>query len=751
MTCTSVNVGAVNRFVIIVGLISHAALAADVWDDPFPGVRHLHRTGPSNLNLHATVVDLCAPGVSVRTTAYAERAQRTSAFATSVGAQVAINADFSCRPIDTGANSPFPPCVGHVPYVTYGIAIHDGQEWPGTLTRDALLAFGADRVQLYDNGEMQPFDATWMKEGTGGHFSSVINGAPNGYDCPIDPRTAVGLSADRTKLIMVVADGRGMWRGLTCREAANLMVELGADRGNGPDSCGSSTMWFEGQGVLNHPSDGSERVVGNHLAIYASGTGAPAHCVQPPTVVNAAAVLPPVTPFGRPGRFNALTPVRLFDTRTGPGSAALSGVVRDTAGRVAAMSPFSLTVAGAFGVPADATAVALNLTAADMSGGGFARVWPTGLTPPNVSNVNFAAAGAITNTSLVGVGTSGSLSFSTNAPTQLIGDLQGFFAASGAGFVPAPARRLLDTRTDAAGKLVAHVSRVIVPPSTPAPHALALNVTVVGSTLAGFVTVFPCGEPVPSASSVNFAAGQTIGSAVIARLGPMGLCADALVDVHLIVDTVGSFEAVGGLAFQPIAPVRLVDTRDANSPWVGRTMRQAPLELRTGQLQGLPARTGALSLNVTVTSPVDDGFVTVYPCANAPPATSNLNYRAGQTIANAVLVGLGDGRLCLTSTGRTHVVVDLSGVFVGEAPVDAGSPVMDAGAGGGTAAGGGEASAGGAAGGAANNTAGGAPNNTAGGAPMTNGQTPAGCGCGANPFGLVGALGALAALLRRRA
>ncbi len=727
------------RFVLALGLLlsSRATLAADAWDDPFPGVRHLNRTGPSNLNIHAVVVDLCAPGVSVRTTAYAEKAQRTSAFASSVGAQLAINADFSCRPVDTGPNSPFAPCMGHVPYVTYGIAIHDGQEWPGTLTRDALLAFGADRTQLFDNAEMQPFDASWMKEGTGGHFSSVINGAANGYDCPIDPRTAVGLSADRTRLIMVVADGRSTWRGITCREAADLMVELGADRGTGLDSGGSSTMWFAGRGVLNHPSDGTERVVGNHLAIYATGTGAPAHCVQPPTTVNTAAVPPTVAAFGRPGRFNGVTPVRLFDTRTPPGSANLSGVVRDAAGRLAAMSPFSLDLAGAFGVPADATAVALNLTAADEGAGGYARVWPTELTQPNVSNLNFTNVGAITNTALVGLGTPGRLSVSASAPTHLLADLQGYFAATGAGFIPATPRRLLDTRSDPAGKLRSHVSRVIMPASSPSPHAVALNLTALDATLAGFVTVYPCDQPVPAASSVNFAAGQVIGSAVIALMGTTGICADAQVDVHLVVDAIGTFEAEGGLAFQPVTPVRLVDTREASSAWVGRTMRQSPLELRVDRLPGLPARTGAISLNVTVTGAVDDGFVTLYPCAAGLPSTSNLNYRAGQTIANAVLVGLGDGRLCLNSTGRTHVVIDLTGVLVGPPPVvDAGSPDSPDG---GLPIGGGAGGGGGAAGGGA------APDDPGA---MT-GAGVAGCGCGTGPLELAGLLTLLVRLVRK--
>jgi hypothetical protein len=396
--------------------------------------------------------------------------------------------------------------------------------------------------------------------------------------------------------------------------------------------------------------------------------------------------LPTVVPVGVVGRLNALTPLRLFDTRDAAGAAGLIALARDGTGRVAASSPFSLQLTGAFGVPGDATAVAMNLSAVDATAGGFARAWPALVTEPTASTVNFPAASVVTNSALVGVGSNGQLSFSANVPTHLVADLQGFFATAGAGFVPEKGKRLLDTRADAGGMLKAHVSRVIVPASAAA--AVALNVSATGSANAGFVTVFPCDQPVPVASSVNFAAGQTLGASVIARMGPAGVCAVAMVDVHVIVDQVGVFEAVGGLAFQPVQPVRLVDTRAPTSPWVGRTTRQTPLELDVARLAGLPARSQALALNVTVTDAVDDGFVTVFPCASGLPGTSNVNYRAGQTVANLALVGVGDGKVCVTSTGRTHVILDLTGVFVapppptpdgGSMPVDAGSPPTDAG------------------------------------------------------------------------
>ena len=49
----------------------------------------------------------------------------------------------------------------------------------------------------------------------------------------------------------------------------------------------------------------------------------------------------------------------------------------------------------------------------------------------------------------------------------------------------------------------------------------------------------------------------------------------------------------------------------------------------------------AVVLNVTVTDPQAAGYITVYPCGSEQPNTSSINYTAGSTIANAVIVKVG--------------------------------------------------------------------------------------------------------------
>ena len=100
----------------------------------------------------------------------------------------------------------------------------------------------------------------------------------NDTDFP-QPRTAVGLDKRNSKLIIVVIDGRqpGYSEGATLEELAQLMINLGAYTAMNLDGGGSSTMVMEDENqnpkVLNSPINnqipGRERVVGNHLGIFA--------------------------------------------------------------------------------------------------------------------------------------------------------------------------------------------------------------------------------------------------------------------------------------------------------------------------------------------------------------------------------------------------------------------------------------------------------------------------------------------------
>ena len=90
------------------------------------------------------------------------------------------------------------------------------------------------------------------------------------------PRTAIGVSADGSKIIMMVVDGRGESVGVTTGMLADIMMHAGAAEALNLDGGGSSTLYTRALGIRNRTSDGRERAVGN--AVYAVVEGDVASC-----------------------------------------------------------------------------------------------------------------------------------------------------------------------------------------------------------------------------------------------------------------------------------------------------------------------------------------------------------------------------------------------------------------------------------------------------------------------------------------
>jgi hypothetical protein len=246
--------------------------------------------------------------------------------------------------------------------------------------------------------------------------------------------------------------------------------------------------------------------------------------------------------------------------------------------------------------------------------------------------------------------------------------------------LPAP-QRLLDTRvgeTTADGQFAGQgarpagstlaltvANRVGLPAD---PAAVVLNITVTEPVAPGFVTAFPCDQPQPTASSVNYVALQTVPNAVIASVGSGGdVCLFTLQQTHLIVDVSGWFPDGG---FVPLgAPQRLLDTRPDGVTADGAFVNTGAanfsiITLPVRGRAGVPNDATSIALNVTVTAPGSAGFLTVFPCGAAQPNASNLNFQPGQTVANLVITKIGDfGAICLYVHAQADVVVDASGTL----------------------------------------------------------------------------------------
>ena len=359
-----------------------------------------------------------------------------------------------------------------------------------------------------------------------------------------------------------------------------------------------------------------------------------------------------------------VTPVRIADTRA---DQPVAFPVQKQP--VAAGGTLVVPVAGSFGVPADAAGVALNVTAVAPDGSGFLTVYPCGITVPLASNLNFTAKQVVPNAVLTGPGTDGAVCVYASAATDVVVDLDGWLPP-GAGFTATTPVRVADTRAPsvfppipAGGTLQVPVAGRFGVPADAA--ALALNVTVVGPAAPGFLTVYPCGSARPNASNVNYVTGQIVPNAVMSQVGADGaICVFSQQATNVIIDLDGWFAPWPG--FTALDPVRVADTRVGQPVAFPNPKQRLPaggtLTVPVAGQFGVPTTVGAVSMNVTVTGPSASGFLTVYPCGQARPNASNLNYTSGQTVPNAVVSGVGaGGSVCVFSQQATDIIVDLNG------------------------------------------------------------------------------------------
>ena len=237
--------------------------------------------------------------------------------------------------------------------------------------------------------------------------------------------------------------------------------------------------------------------------------------------------------------------------RTRPGLTTVDGQFAGV-GRVGGKTVFELKVTARSGVPADADAVMLNVTAVGPVAAGFLTVFPCGSPRPIASNVNYVAGDVVPNAVLAKVGTGGKVCIYTSQGTDVIVDVNGYVPAGGALSTVVPGR-LLETRPGlttvdgqfagvgrVGGKTVFEL-KVTARSGVPADaDAVMLNVTAVGPVAAGFLTVFPCGSPRPIASNVNYVAGDVVPNAVLAKVGAGGkVCIYTSQGTDVIVDVTG--------------------------------------------------------------------------------------------------------------------------------------------------------------------------------------------------------------------
>ena len=233
--------------------------------------------------------------------------------------------------------------------------------------------------------------------------------------------------------------------------------------------------------------------------------------------------------FPAGGSFDAITPVRLLDTR--PTKTAL------TANRERVVPITALP-----GLPTGAAAYVLNVAAVDPKADGWLAVYPCDAGRGSTSTVNYRRGQTIANLTVTRSSTTGTVCLYSSANTDVIIDVTGSFP-TGRAYVPIAPTRVMDTRSKLMHSRLGEddTSEVKIRGIAGIPAtatAVMANVTITNPEQGGYATLYPCAQVWPGTSNVNYQPGDSIPNLTFTQIGVNGCVrlynehkADAIVDV----------------------------------------------------------------------------------------------------------------------------------------------------------------------------------------------------------------------------
>lgn len=346
------------------------------------------------------------------------------------------------------------------------------------------------------------------------------------------------------------------------------------------------------------------------------------------------------------GALEALPPERFLDTR--PGLFTPDRYQR-------------LQIAGVGDVPDDAKAVIINVAAVEAEAAGFVSVVPAGSSTgePETSNLNIDGPGiTIANSAIIPLSEDGAIDIYSSTSAAILIDVLGYVPECG-DYSVIDLERASDSRPDGTPAGSTTTVDVVGDFGDPEAELVIINLTLVDSGGAGFLTVYPSGGEFPPTSNLNVnAAGQTRAGLAIVPIGENDSI-EVFNDVEgsILVDVLGYLGADSG--FTGLDPFeRLVDTRASGE----RVEADSELSFDVADSDDVPATANFLLINVTAVEASNAGFVTVWPGGLDQPEASNLNYPEDGTIANTVLVPIGaDGTVNIYTQSEIDLLVDIIG------------------------------------------------------------------------------------------
>jgi hypothetical protein len=253
------------------------------------------------------------------------------------------------------------------------------------------------------------------------------------------------------------------------------------------------------------------------------------------------------------------------------------------------------------------------------------------------------------------------------------------FSTGPLGFVPVTPCRIADTRSangPFGGPLVAAQSTRNFPVPSSACNipatatAYSLNIAVVPRGLLGFLTVWPTGQAQPVVATLNSIDGRVKSNAAIVPAGTNGAISIFVTDAtDVVIDINGYFVPNNdptALAFYPLTPCRVADTRNPAGPLGGPQF--AAGSVRTFPVPSsncnIPAGARAYALNFAAVPSGPLGYLTAWPTGQTQPGVASLNATTGAVTANAVIVGAGtSGSVDVYALSATDLVIDITGYF----------------------------------------------------------------------------------------
>lgn len=373
-------------------------------------------------------------------------------------------------------------------------------------------------------------------------------------------------------------------------------------------------------------------------------------------------------------QFVNVTPCRIADTRlaTGPfgGPELSAGSTRE----------FDIPQS-ACNIPSTAVAYSLNVTVVPNASLGYLTIWSTGQSQPLVPTLT--SDGRVkADAAIVPAGSNGGVDVYVTDATQVVLDIDGYFAPAGTtsalAFYPVTPCRVADTR-NATGplggpKLAAYTSRDFPVqaggcgiPST--AQAYSLNVTALPQTgYLGYLTLWPTGEAQPLVSTLNSLTGEIVANAAIVPAGAGGDVSIFVTnDADVVLDIDGYFAPpeTGGLSLYTVSPCRVMDTRNGAGAFSGTLTINV-----TGSACAPPSTAQAYVFNVTAAPSGNLAYLTLWPNGGTQPSTSTLQSPDGTVTSNMAVVATTNGSINAYATDPTQLSLDISGYF---APTTSGS------------------------------------------------------------------------------